>query len=608
MKPQEITEEDDSTSKGVMPASPAHAHTTPTGVSILAARNDYVNPARISSNRTSMTMTRPASRRSKRGGINKQRASANDTIEDPNIRYARAIERNLARDDGLIDYLGRLKEEQQALQQQRQHQKHQETQYSTEASTATSSSSFDADSHSHRSMRSHDIDARVRQIDIESDFLLNPTPKARTVSPANMFDVTVASYKGTKTKGRVPDLLFDAPIAATYDDESPFSASDENTNKINNRLLSIDFPDTSTRNENYTHQEWMESERGKQGNPEERKFNDHENSEFPFPMLQAYRESSYYDGHGDKEYQRKILRRVIIVFVTLFGSLAVLLSSVGFEARGTSHSKSDSNVEKVQREILVDFYNAANGDGWEQQWGWNGDKSTCEWHGISCSESGNVIAIEMGRNNLVGTISAQLGKLSELRVLDLSENTLSNSIPPELAKASELRELYLFDNELKSSIPSEFGNLFLLQTLSLTYNSLSSSIPNELFGLSNLNSLDLGDNDLSGSINGKIGGLQGLKELYLYENSFTASVPSELGGLSNLKYLFLQHNKFSGQVPSELGMLYEMKEALLYANEISGEVPNDVCPLLDKDVGSLMRLSVDCESSKVTCDCCTGCA
>merc|ERR1712232_1452127 len=189
--------------------------------------------------------------------------------------------------------------------------------------------------HSHRSMRSHDIDARVRQIDIESDFLLHPTPKARTVSPVNMFGNTVAPFKGTKTKGRVPDLLVDAPITATYDDESPFSAADENTTKINNRLLSIDFPDTSTRNANYTHQEWMESERGKQGNPEERKFNDHENNEFPFS-------TSYYGGHGDKEYRRKILRRVIILFVTLFGSLAVLLSSVGFETRGTSHSKSDS--------------------------------------------------------------------------------------------------------------------------------------------------------------------------------------------------------------------------------------------------------------------------
>lgn len=547
------------------------------------------NPARSRGTRASMT--RPASRK-RSGLLNKKKGAPNDAIEDPNIRYARAIERNLAKDEELIDYLGRLKEDQALQQQQRQqHAQQQENNYSTEASTATSSSSFDAGSH--RSMRSHDIDARVRQIDIESDFLLNPVPKA--ISPDVMFgypttaNLASGTFQATKSKAKVSDLLFDAPIAASYDDENP---SNYDTTRINSRLLSIDIPD-------------MGPERG---NQDEDKMKSSGYDDSGFPMLHTHHQRSYYGGHGDKEHQRKILRRVIILFVTLFGSLAVFLSSVGFESRsGASQSQTDSHVETLQREILLDFYNSANGDEWEQRSGWNGEKITCEWHGITCNDSGDVIIIEMGNNDLAGSISPRLGELSKLRVLDLSENSLTASIPSELAKASELHEVYLFDNELDSSIPSEFGNLSLLKTLSLTYNSLTSTIPIELFGLSSLNKLDLGDNGLSGSIDSKIGNLQNLTELYLYENSFTSSVPTELGGLANLKYLFVQHNAFSGQVPSELGMLYEMKEALLYENELSGEVPNDVCPLLNKDVGSLMRLSVDCESSKVTCECCTGC-
>ena len=58
-----------------------------------------------------------------------------------------------------------------------------------------------------------------------------------------------------------------------------------------------------------------------------------------------------------------------------------------------------------------------------------------------------------------GTIPSELGKLTNLKVLNLSDNELSGTIPPELGKLTNLEELYLWDNGLSGTIPSELGKL-----------------------------------------------------------------------------------------------------------------------------------------------------
>ena len=73
--------------------------------------------------------------------------------------------------------------------------------------------------------------------------------------------------------------------------------------------------------------------------------------------------------------------------------------------------------------------------------------------------------------------------------------------------------LNLGGNELTGSIPSEIGNLTNLTYLNLTTNQLTGSIPSEIGNLTNLTSLNLSNNQLIGSILPEIGNLTNLEEL-----------------------------------------------------------------------------------------------
>ena len=78
--------------------------------------------------------------------------------------------------------------------------------------------------------------------------------------------------------------------------------------------------------------------------------------------------------------------------------------------------------------------------------------TTAAGFGVTCSD-GRVIQLSLHRNNLSGTIPAELGGLSALRSLDLSFNDLSGTIPAELGGLSAFRSLDLSFNDLSGTIP-----------------------------------------------------------------------------------------------------------------------------------------------------------
>ncbi|CAH1399108.1 unnamed protein product [Nezara viridula] len=74
-------------------------------------------------------------------------------------------------------------------------------------------------------------------------------------------------------------------------------------------------------------------------------------------------------------------------------------------------------------------------------------------------------------DNCLSRLPPDIGKLVNLRVLDLSCNKL-RSLPAELGELIYLREL-LLNNNLLRSLPYELGKLFQLQILGLAGNPLS---------------------------------------------------------------------------------------------------------------------------------------
>ena len=68
---------------------------------------------------------------------------------------------------------------------------------------------------------------------------------------------------------------------------------------------------------------------------------------------------------------------------------------------------SEAIVSEVERQSLVDLYNATGGDSWDDNDNWLvGDPCEDSWFGIRCDRATNskIDTIRLGRNNLVGTI------------------------------------------------------------------------------------------------------------------------------------------------------------------------------------------------------------
>jgi len=240
-------------------------------------------------------------------------------------------------------------------------------------------------------------------------------------------------------------------------------------------------------------------------------------------------------------------------------------------------------ISLQERDILIDLYQATDGDQWANNDGWKEPPlhtdgfampgTEKDWFGIWVSGDNHVFSIGMDNNNLKGTIPKELGNLNTLTSLQFSDNPLDGSIPPELGNLSNLMYLNLSHNKLSGSIPSELGNLKSLKSISLNFNKLTGVIPSELGNLSNLEWIEFFGNQLSGSIPPELGNLKKLEYLSLGGNQLTGSIPAELGKLSNLEYLGFKYNQISGNIPPELGKLTNLKELELFETEVTGLIP-----------------------------------
>ena len=243
--------------------------------------------------------------------------------------------------------------------------------------------------------------------------------------------------------------------------------------------------------------------------------------------------------------------------------------------RGSSCAPEDSPED---RKVLVQLYNALDGENWRNNTNWLTERPIREWHGVTSDASGRVTGLLLESNELVGEIPKELGSLSNLKRLEFGNNQLTGEIPRELGNLSALEALQLGSSPatggLSGRIPKELGSLSKLEALNLRFNQLTGEVPAELGNLTSLETLLLGFNRLSGEIPAELGGLSNLRRLELVYNGLTGKIPKELGSLSNLTRLLLGHNQLSGDIPKELGNLSNLKALSLEGNELSGCIPS----------------------------------
>ena len=270
--------------------------------------------------------------------------------------------------------------------------------------------------------------------------------------------------------------------------------------------------------------------------------------------------------------------RTGLVTAVAYGT-ATITANAG-RARGESVITVTSGADRA---ALVAFYDATGGEDWGRSDNWLTDAQIGQWYGVRVNRAGQVRSITLPRNNLTGSLPAEIGDLSELEILDLHRNWrpgrstgLTGPIPRELANLAKLTEIRLSSNELTGPIPTELGGMINLVRLDLGWNDLTGSIPDELSRLTNLNYLDLAQNNLAGTIPTWIGDLSGLGHLDLHGNGLTGEIPAELARLTSLRLLNLSFNSLSGSIPPEFGDLSNLLSLFLGYNRLTGDVPSEL--------------------------------
>ncbi|KAG8368958.1 hypothetical protein BUALT_Bualt15G0100400 [Buddleja alternifolia] len=215
---------------------------------------------------------------------------------------------------------------------------------------------------------------------------------------------------------------------------------------------------------------------------------------------------------------------------------------------------------------------------------WSGaDPCGNGWDGIICTNN-RVVSIKLASINLIGQLSGDIARLSELLILDLSYNKgMTGPLPAAIGDMKKLSRLILVGCGFSGPIPPSIGSLQNLVDLSLNSNNFIGEIPPTIGALSNLYWLDLADNKLRGTIpvsNGTRPGLDMLvktKHFHFGKNQLSGEIPSRLFNSNmTLIHLLLENNQLTGNVPSTLGLVQTLEVVRLDKNTLSGSVPENL--------------------------------
>ena len=225
-------------------------------------------------------------------------------------------------------------------------------------------------------------------------------------------------------------------------------------------------------------------------------------------------------------------------------------------------------------------------------------------------------------NQFSGMIPEEIGKLTNLRVLNLHRNMLGRegqrfAVPPTIG---ELQRLEFFDcsgNQLRGELPREIATLPALVQLNMDDNFITGPIPKDWSRAIRLESLVLEGNRLDGELPQFLP--RNLTFLDVHENKLTGSI-NVLSRLKRLEGAILDRNRFSGPVLVSRQTNPNLRTVSLAGNEdLCGETPPlpvatkedrdehcdkpwELCQLWPETAGTRLGLG-KCECSKVGDSC-----
>lgn len=221
--------------------------------------------------------------------------------------------------------------------------------------------------------------------------------------------------------------------------------------------------------------------------------------------------------------------------------------------------------------------------------GWSGP-DPCKWNHVNCNQENKVTRIQIGHQNLEGTLPPNLSPLTSLERLEVQWNKLSGPFP-SLNGLSSLQVVMLSNNNF-TKLPSDlFDGLSSLQSIDLDNNPFEGwELPESLKSVSTLQNFSANSANIIGKIPDFLGpdSHPGLVNLHLSFNSLEGGLPGSFDGFQ-IQSLWLNGQKSVGKLSGRIDVIQNMtslKEIWLHQNAFSGPLP-DFSGLKDLQVLSL---------------------
>ena len=231
-------------------------------------------------------------------------------------------------------------------------------------------------------------------------------------------------------------------------------------------------------------------------------------------------------------------------------------------------------------EVLELVYETSGGPNWVESSGWLETPALEAWHGVTANSLGQLVALDLARNGLMGRLPANLGSLADMTTLRVGGNVLSGPVTAFPGPASRLSSsttptlglcapavaffrvwlngiASLEGTGVECAPPSDREILVALyeatdgRNWAIADNWLTVAPLGNWYGVradarGRVTGLDLGDNELTGPIPPELGNLPMLATLSLSSNNLAGPIPPEFGRLTRLTLLWLQRNNLSG--------------------------------------------------------------
>ncbi|KAL3639118.1 mitogen activated protein kinase [Castilleja foliolosa] len=289
---------------------------------------------------------------------------------------------------------------------------------------------------------------------------------------------------------------------------------------------------------------------------------------------------------------KKILRPMMIQFLESLFQVLVLLSAANAQ-------QTIPNDDASAMFVLKKSLNSPDQLLWS-------DPDPCKWDHVYCLEN-RVTRIQIGHQNLAGTLPKELSSLTQLQRLEVQWNNISGPLP-SLKGLSLLQVLMLSNNQFTFIPPDFFTGLSSLQSIEIDNNPFSEwKIPDSLINASTLQNFSANSANITGKIPFFFGpdSFPGLTNLHLALNNLDGELPLALSG-SQIESLWVNGQKLSGGIDVLLNMTL-LKEVWLHSNGFTGPLPDfsdlknlETLSLRDNSFTGLVPLSlVNLESLKV---------